>query len=336
MLAYLLASTISNALRPNRWDPSPEVSEWFYFVSFPLGLALLGAIPPLLRLSVRALTITALFLSGYGLVQFFLLGYHERELEKRITASLSHVMTFSGMMVAMSLLLIVLAFRSRERLVILAAGLTSAALLLTFTRGAWIGWAAGLAVLALSRRPRWLLYLAPVVILAITFSPLPFFARVVSTFDTQQASNLDRIRMIQAGVAIIADYPIFGVGPTNVREVYPLYRSDDAPRFSVPHLHNNVVQIWAERGVLALVAYLMMFILFIRECLRAIRENPEGRSWAVAGIAVAVALTTAGIFEYNFGDNEVLFVTLVGMSMVAKGSRQESVVSSPPARRGEK
>ncbi len=320
LLVYLIASTISHILRPNRWEGGLETSDWFYFLAFPLGITLLGAVRNLFERSIGALIAVALFLSSYGLVQYFILGYHEKELERRITASLSHVMTFSGMMVAMSLLLILLAFRRRDRLTSAAAALTSLALILTFTRGAWIGWGAGLAVIMLRRRARWLLYLVPVIILAVTFSPLALFSRLVSTFDVEQASNLDRIRMVQAGMAIIADYPLFGVGPTNVEEVYPLYRSADAPRFVVPHLHNNVVQIWAERGLFALIGYALLIAIFLKECISRRHENSQTRVWADIGIAVAVALTVAGAFEYNFGDSEVLFTTLLVFSLVTHGT----------------
>ncbi|HUF18757.1 MAG TPA: O-antigen ligase family protein [Thermoanaerobaculia bacterium] len=319
LLVYCIATTISHMLRPNPWDSRLDMSEWFYFLAFPLGITLLGSISNLFQRSVGALIAVATFLSGYGLVQYFLLGYHEKDIEKRITASLSHVMTFSGMMVAMSLLLILLAFLRRDRLTMTAAAMTSAALMVTFTRGAWIGWSAGLLVVLLQRRARWVFYLLPAVILAVTFSPLALFARLVSTFDLQQASNLDRIRMVQAGAGIIADYPLFGVGPSNIKEIYPLYRSTDAPRFVVPHLHNNLVQIWAERGLFALIGYLMILAIFLRSCLSVRGDDPERRRWADIGVAVTVALTVAGAFEYNFGDSEVLFTTLVVFVLVTRG-----------------
>jgi len=68
------------------------------------------------------------------------------------------------------------------------------------------------------------------------------------------------------------------------------------------------VQIWAERGVLALAAYLLFLALFLRECARA-WNGPE-RRLAEIGIGVTVALTVAGFFEFNFGDTEVLFLML--------------------------
>src|SRR5437764_14186540 len=112
--------------------------------------------------------------------------------------------------------------------------------------------------------------------------------------------------MVQAGVEIIKDYPLLGIGPANVKEVYPLYRKHDAPRFRIPHLHNNLVQLWAERGILALTAYLMLLGLFVGQCWSAARERrlESGGSaaalrYAEAGMAGAVALTRAGLFRFN-------------------------------------
>jgi O-antigen ligase len=130
--------------------------------------------------------------------------------------------------------------------------------------------------------------------------------------------------MVQAGAAIIADYPLFGIGPSNIKEVYPLYRSEDAPRFVVPHLHNNIVNIWAERGLFALAAYLLFFGIFVGLCLSRRRNEGWQRTWADIGLAVAVALTSAGLFEYNFGDSEVLFTTLVIFALVTHGISAEA------------
>jgi O-antigen ligase len=143
---------------------------------------------------------------------------------------------------------------------------------------------------------------------------MDFFGRLVSSFDVRQSSNLDRIRMAEAGVEIIKDYPTLGVGPANVKEIYPLYRKPDAPRFRPPHLHNNVIQIWAERGILALAGYVLFIGLFLRECARGWRG--PNREFAQAGVAMAVALTYAGMFEFNFGDTEVLYTTLELFALV--------------------
>ena len=153
-----------------------------------------------------------------------------------------------------------------------------------------------------------------VLVFAITFMPDVMFSRMVSSFDVQQSSNLDRIRMAEAGIEMIKDHPVLGVGPANVKEIYPLYRKEDAPRFRPPHLHNNIIQLWAERGILAVVAYLMLLVLFLRECARGLRG--PAREFAEAGIAITVGLACAGLFEFNFGDTEVFLIMLELFALV--------------------
>ncbi|HXG59228.1 MAG TPA: O-antigen ligase family protein [Thermoanaerobaculia bacterium] len=274
---------------------------------FPTALILFREIP---RLRTSAVILHAAFATAIGMVgigQFFLLD--QRDLEHRIRGLSSHVMTYSGLLLPLSLLFLFLRFHHRRWWLALPAAVTTFALLLTFTRSAWIGWAAALLLLLLAIRPRAVIaHAMPLLILAVVFMPMPMFTRLVSTFDARQSSNFDRIRMLQAGVEIIRDYPLLGVGPGNVKEVYPLYRLPDAPRFRVPHLHNNVVQIWAERGFVAVLAYLLLLGLFLRECLRHWRG--ENRAWAQAGVAIVIGLTTAGLFEFNFGDTEVFYLML--------------------------
>jgi putative inorganic carbon (HCO3(-)) transporter len=192
--------------------------------------------------------------------------------------------------------------------------LSSLTLLLTFTRSVWLGWMAAAFVVILASRARVAFYALPVLILFITFMPLDLFGRLVSTFDFQQSSNFDRIRMLQAGVEMIRDRPVLGVGPANVKASYALYRAQDAPRPRPPHLHNNIVQLWAERGILGLVAYLLLLALFVREC---IRNWDAQRTWAEIGIAVTVSLAVAGLFEFNFGDTEVFYLMLNLFALVA-------------------
>lgn len=314
LLLFLLASTVSALASSHPGASLLEVGEWFSFLTFPLALTLHRSVPRTIRLTVICLLILGLFQSLYGLGQYYLLG--RRELENRITGTAAHVMTYSGLLLPVALLSLLMALQKRSRLAMGTAVATSLSLLLTFTRGAWVGWLAGFITFLSLRRTRWLAYSAPVLVVAITFSPLPLFGRLISSFDLRQSSNLDRIRMIQAGVEIIKDYPFFGAGPANIKEIYPLYREPDAPRFRIPHLHNNIVQIWAERGLLAVSAYALLIGYFLVLCARAPREDPERRLFADAGLATAVALLFAGLFEFNFGDSEVLILMLDVFALV--------------------
>lgn len=314
---FTIASTISALLSARPLGSLLQVSEWFLFLTIPLALTMYRAVPLAMRLTLTCLFLLGIFQGLQGLTQFYLLGH--RQLESRITGTAAHVMTYSGLILPLSLLSLLIAIRRRDRLAALCAVLSSWALVLTFTRSAWLGWAAGLVTLLVMRRSRWLAYALPLLILVITVTPLALFGRLISSFDVRQSSNLDRIRMVQGGIEIIKDYPLFGVGPSNIKEIYPLYREPDAPRFRIPHLHNNVIQIWAERGLLALMGYLLLIGTFMALCIRELFAPGERGLLAEIGLSTSVALFVAGLFEFNFGDSEVLLLMLDVMALVCAG-----------------
>ena len=313
LAVYGIASTVSSLLAATRVHHDPlEIALWGKMLLFPAALMLFRTVPRIRELAIYAYVICASWISLFGLFQYF--GEQRHDLEHRITGPSTHVMTYSGLLMPLSLMLIILSIHRKKWWLIAPAIAVTLALLLTFTRSAWIGWLAAVFVLMIATRPRWMLFAVPAVVVVLSILPMPLFSRAVSSFDTGQASNLDRIRMLEAGVEIIRDYPLFGVGPANVKPIYPLYRKADAPRFRPPHLHNNVVQIWAERGILALAGYLLLLALFIRECIRG--WNGPGRPFAEVGIAVIVAMTVAGLFEFNFGDTEPFLLLMDVFALV--------------------
>ncbi|HEU5162324.1 MAG TPA: O-antigen ligase family protein [Thermoanaerobaculia bacterium] len=299
----------SSLVPPGPFQSLLAAGEWFPFLTFPLALILYANVRGLARSGAGALLALAIFQSSFGLAQY--LFFNHDTLERRITGTTAHVMTFSGILLPLSLLFISLSLsRAGTTAHRVAAVLTTLALALTFTRGAWIGWTFGILTIVALRRIRLIPWLAPLFLLALTFSPEPIFARLVSSFDLQQTSVLDRIRMAEAGVEMVRDHPLFGVGPGNIKEVYPLYRKDDAPRFRIPHLHSNPIQIWAERGVLAFAAWAALLVLFLRESAGQRRRRPQAAPWVDGGMAAALGLAVFGLFEFNFGDTEVLLTML--------------------------
>jgi len=306
LVLYGVVSTISSLVNHSTLHAFGENALWLKMAMFPAALILFRELPRVRDLALRAQIVFATGIAGWGIFQYFAL--HQRDLEHRITGPSTHVMTYSGLLLPASLLLIVLAVRRRQPWLYGCAIVVSFALLLTFTRSVWLGWIVAVFVVLALNRSTWIAFAIPVLLFGLSFMPESMFGRLVSSFDTRQSSNLDRIRMAEAGVEMIKDHPVFGVGPANVKELYPLYRKADAPRFRPPHLHNNIIQLWAERGIGAVVAYVLLLALFLRECARGWRG--PGREFAEAGVAITVGLAYAGLFEFNFGDTEVFLIML--------------------------
>ena len=306
LIVYGAISTISTIAAEERPHHDLEGVLWFKMLMFPAAVILYRQVPGLRKLIVDFFVIFGGGMAVWGLMEFFLLG--QRDLDHRINGPSSHVMTYSNLLLPMALIYLIFWIYQRKWWQLGLTVLINFALLLTQTRSVWLGWAVAVFVLFMLTRTQIRYYVPAALVLFVCFLPMSLFSRMVSTFDMTEESNFDRVRMLQAGVEMIRDHPVLGVGPANVKESYALYKKQDAPRIRPAHLHNNFVQLWAERGILGLTAYILWIVLFLRECVRA-RHGPS-RMYAVMGIAITVAWVVAGLFEFNFGDTEVFYLML--------------------------
>ena len=289
------------------------------------GISLLLLLPITMDLSDRPSRARALFLAlGANAVVLSMIGFWQfahggDDLENRIMATLSHWMTFSGLtMIAGCLLLgFLLEARGSRRWAGLAAIIPFTAMVLTFTRSAYVGTLAAMALYLAVRRPRGLLLFVPALALIFVLMPPPIRERVHSIASLDDHANRDRIAMVHAGIRMIREAPLFGVGPEMVKRYYTLYRDADAPQWEVPHLHNNALQIAAANGLFAALFYLaLMALFFARTIVLLRRETRPDRAALLAGALLAgAALFVAGFFEYNFGDTEVEMATLIVLAI---------------------
>jgi O-antigen ligase len=285
------------------------------------GLSLLLLVPIAMDLiddlkAARAV-IVALAVSGTALALMGVWQYLHGgdDLENRIRGTLSHYMTFAGLATVAGGLLLGLALEARGRW--RAAGLVCVvplvAVLLTFTRGAYVGILAALLLYAAVRRPKAFLVLAPALVAVFLLAPADIRERIRSIGDLSDRTNRDRIAMARAGLRIVKDYPVLGLGPEMVKPYYPLYRDPDAPRWTVPHLHNNFLQTAAASGLFAVAVYAAWIALFLARAVFLLRREarPERRAIWAGALLAGTALCVAGLFEYNFGDTEVEMATLL-------------------------
>ena len=270
----------------------------------------------------------------YGVAQYGILEYDH--LGQRPQGSMGHYMTFSGLLMLTICAAAARVLFERDRL---WAGLVlpalAVALVLTFTRSAWVGASLGVGLLLVLKDFR-LLAAAPVAAaLFFMLAPAGVVDRAFSMFDLQDPTNRDRFAMGRAGVRMVRDHPLTGVGPDMVQQVYGRYRDGGAINDTTPHLHNVPLQIAAERGLPALCAWLWFVAAAVRE-LAARFRRPESRAPAAAGLAAVAGMLAAGMFEYNFGDSEFLMLLLVLLTLPAAAALPaprlaSAAADSPPA-----
>ena len=205
----------------------------------------------------------------------------------------------------------------------LAAVLALAALGVTFTRSAWIATVVAFAVVAGVWAPLAIGGIALVAAALFAFAPGPFGERLRSIFDPHNPWNQQRVLMWGAGVRMFRDHPWTGVGLQDLMKLYDQYKSPEATE-RVGHMHNVYVQIAVNLGLVGLAAFAWLYTSIVRTATTALRPQLARRGLA-AGLRVGVIATlagflVAGLFEWNFGDEELLYglYTLAGLAWAAR------------------
>jgi O-antigen ligase len=191
--------------------------------------------------------------------------------------------------------------------------IVSASIVLSLTRGVWLGSFVAAIYLISRRRARWLLALILAVLIGLLASPGLVRRRLESVRHPSADPSLAvRAEMWHVGLQMIERHPLVGVGPNNINEVYPLYMpAGKAPMVGYhEHLHNDFLQFAAERGLPCLVAWVWFMVALVRHAFR-IRRRVASLRWIVDGaIAAWLAMVVEGLFEFNFGTSPVLMVFL--------------------------
>jgi putative inorganic carbon (HCO3(-)) transporter len=237
-------------------------------------------------------------------------------------------MLFSGQQnLLMAVLLVFLCTFPMRRLWPWVAGATAitTSIILSFTRSVWIS-SAVVFIGVLLRFRRRILWVVPtvLVLLGLIFHE-GLHRRVDSLVDTHFSSNAARVLMVQAGWKMFREHPWFGVGPQQIDTEFRSFlqaRGIFDPPFYTGHLHNNFIQLAAERGLFALVAFLWLLIELLVRCGRAsysAGDNSEWRTIYLAALLATLALTLAGLFEFNFlaSDILILFLFIITAPFVA-------------------
>jgi O-antigen ligase len=199
------------------------------------------------------------------------------------------------------------------------------AIILSLTRMAWVACFLLLVLALLWRRSKWCwgALLLPLVLYMIM--PGVIRSRVKESLRPNYYSNLERMEMLRVGWKMIKEHPLTGVGPGRAGRLYLSYL---APGDPIPayhgHLHNNLVQLAAEFGLLVAAASVGFVLLLYRELWRALRSAKDisTRFGCETGILALTGFCVAGLFDYTYGHSLglilVAFAVLSPLGIVTK------------------
>ncbi len=229
--------------------------------------------------------------------------------EDRISSFSGDKMVFGGMLMA-ALLFQILFLKDEPWMPWHWVSLASLgwALLLTQTRGAWVGFVAGAAQLLWKLQRKWLLAGAGLLVLCYFLLPPALHERIRSIFDvsmTYSRSNpygnasQSRLLIWAAGWYMIEDHP-WGVGQGNVEKLFPQYRPPVLPEPTEPHLHDNFLQICAQNGWIGLGVYLFWIACYYWTAWRFKPRDIFSGNLNRALLCVFSGVLVWGLTEYTF------------------------------------
>lgn len=211
------------------------------------------------------------------------------------------------------------------------------ALAMTVTRASWIGFAVSAALmLALSVSRRTLLIAAACVIPLVAGGVILLQQkRNVGFIDAADQSTSWRELVWREGFQLLVSNPrhlLVGVGMDSIKGHWREWKLFDNGRQPIGHMHSNLLQIALERGVPALIVWLLLLGVYAWVLIGLVRRTNlrEGHGIALGALGGLAGFFVSGLVHYNWGDSEVVtvFYVIMGLSLVVERHARDQVQTS--------
>lgn len=199
-------------------------------------------------------------------------------------------------------------------------------LLFTFSRSGYATFFIGLVILAFfsnSKKVKFLSVFSILVLGAISFAFL-FSQRTFVGGEIIEQSSFNRIQLILGGIEIITEHPLFGIGYANFANYYSKNFVESLFRMSMydyemmgftSHIHNWVVEVWAEQGIFGLIAFVWLFISLFKTIKSELRKNQNIyiKPLLISSYLMVCIFLLHGFFYHTF-ISQFYFWVLLGIS----------------------
>lgn len=214
-----------------------------------------------------------------------------------------------------------------------AAAVLFVTLILTFSRGCWIGFmvTAGLFITFVCGK------IWGLALIALPFVPMIIPQSIINRFmsvgDMKDSSTSYRVYIWMGSLAMIKDFWASGIGPGTqaFKEVYPFYSYSG---IVAPHSHNMFLQILVESGITGIGIFLTTLYMFGKKMINGYQAtSKKGSKLGAMIVAICtgvIGFAVQGMFDncfYNYRVFLIFWFTLaLGISAVfiAKDEKKQS------------
>lgn len=184
---------------------------------------------------------------------------------------------------------------------------SSAAVLLTFSRSAYLAYFAVVFVVSLVKLPK--LIILPPIIFLITYTFVPAVEDRISGAIALDETSLSRIESWKNAISIISDNPVFGVGFNNYRyaqEKYGFITYDTTGGHSGAGADSSLLFTTATTGIVGLLFYLIFIFSLFKNALKGIRTD----YLSLSVVSIIAALLIHSMFVNSLYFPQILFLMM--------------------------
>lgn len=200
-------------------------------------------------------------------------------------------------------------------------------MILTFSRGAWLGLLFAGFLFFVALEPR-LLFLVPFALLALwRVMPATVVDRFTSIGDMTDRSTSYRVSIWLGTIAMLRDgYWLLGVGPGEgaFNEIYPFYSYHE---IVAPHSHNLFLQMIVDAGIFALLAFLWFLLRYFRTLGHALwtEKDRTSRLLQIAFASGTLGFLVQAMTDYSFYNYRVMFLFWAYAALGALAARRSAL-----------
>lgn len=286
--------------------------------------------------------LAGLFVAGYGIYQH-VFGFAEgstwidqdmfSDIQTRVVSTFENPNVLGEyllLLIPIGLAFIWAAPKTGNRLLHLAiTGALALCMIYTYSRGCWIGLLVAFFLFFVFYDRRFIWVGVALLLLSPMFLPTTVIERFASVGDTTDTSTSYRVYIWMGTLKMLKDYWLcgIGVGSEAFNMIYPYYSYSS---IVAPHSHNLYLQIMAENGILGILAFLGIVVVFYKTVISSIvRTKDRLLNGFVIGLAAGLfGYLVQGMFDNVWYNYRVflLFFVILGLAMccvtVAKGRKE--------------
>ena len=209
--------------------------------------------------------------------------------------------------------LVVSKLKMLPRLVYLGCtGVMILCLALTYSRGCWLGFGVAIIIFMTFYNGRlWGLFI-PAVLVAPLVLPDSIINRFASIGNMEESSTLVRVKIWMSSLRMARDFIWTGVGMGTGAYgfIYPFYAYYYV--FAL-HSHNTFIQLLLDGGIMALVLFLVLIVVFIRKMAACHTKAQQVKDKDIAMLTLGISagvigFLVQGIFDHLFYNYRLILI----------------------------